>query len=158
MYIVSANGFELIQVKIGKVKVGELRRFSKKKYFFNWREEEGQEVYKISLTNDAEVLGLISIERIAIEFRIHIRLLALSRENVGKNKKFNNVAGHLLVFVSKIAVEEYGVWACVSLRPKSILSNHYCKKYGMRKTGLTLSLEVPAILQLINNYEQHETK
>jgi len=56
---------------------------------------------------------------------------------------------------AKLAVKDYGELACLSLRPKTQIAEHYIRKYGMIVTGLTLSIEVPDILTLINTYD-HE--
>ncbi len=126
-----------------------------KRYSFNWKKEKEKEVYKLIIKGQNDILGLISIETIHAEWRIHIGLLCVSKENVGKAKKFENIAGNLISFVAKIAVKEFGEFACVSLRPKTAIAQHYIDAYKMNKTGATLSLEVPEIIDLINKFE-HE--
>ena len=81
------------------------------------------------------------------------RLLTVSAENRGKTKKYDRIAGNLIVHAAKIAIEDYGELACVSLRPKTEIANHYIKRYRMKRTGVSLSLEIPEILELINEYE-----
>ncbi len=131
----------------------DFKVITKARYFFNWKSEKGQEVYKLRIIGSNDILGLISIERMPKEWRIHIRLLTVSIENRGKNKKYENIVGNLLTHVAKIAVLEYGELACISLRPKSSIARHYVERYGMKITGMTLSLEVPEILNLINEYD-----
>jgi hypothetical protein len=126
---------------------------SKKRYFFDWKEEAGYEVYKLVHAGTNDILGLMSLERIPQEWRIHIRLLTVSVENRGVAKKFDKIAGNLISFAARIALEEYGVLACVSLRPKTEIVAHYVSKYQMKVAGMSLSLEVPELLDLINAYE-----
>lgn len=126
---------------------------TKARYFFDWKQEKEQEIYKLVVKGQNDILGLISIERIPEEWRIHIRLLTVSAENKGNQKKFEKIAGNLIAFVSKLAVADYGELACVSLRPKSLIAQHYITKYNMNITGMTLSLEVPEIINLINEYD-----
>ena len=142
-------------MKICPVGDGDYKSLTKRRYFFDWKEEKDQVVYKLSIKNSSDILGLISIERIPEEWRIHIRLLTVSRENKGRDKLFENIAGNLITFVAKIAVREYGELACVSLKPKEAIARHYMDKYGMNRTGLTLSIEISEILDLINTYD-HE--
>jgi uncharacterized protein YnzC (UPF0291/DUF896 family) len=52
-----------------------------------------------------------------------------------------------------IAIQKFGELACVSLRPKSVLTKHYIQKYRMKITGQLLSIEVPDLIDLINEYE-----
>lgn len=101
----------------------------------------------------SDILGLVSLERITNEWRIHIRLLTVSKENKGNGKKYDKIAGNLITHVAKIAVVEFGELACVSLKPKSEIAQHYIDKYNMNVTGITLSIEVPEILDLINLYD-----
>lgn len=100
-----------------------------------------------------DIIGLVSIERIPSEWRVHIRLLTVSKENRGSRKVFDNIAGNLIACVAKIAVADFGELACVSLSPKSSIAQHYIDNYNMNVTGLTLSLEVPEIINLINQYD-----
>ncbi len=51
------------------------------------------------------------------------------------------------------AVRDFGEWACISLRPKTQIAQHYIDKYKMNITGVTLSLEVPEIFELIELYD-----
>jgi len=39
------------------------------------------------------------------------------------------------------------------LRPKSQIARHYIDKYNMNLTGMTLNIEVPEIIYLINLYD-----
>lgn len=148
-----STGFHF-PVDIVPVQQTEYKTIDTERYFFNWAEEQTYEVYKLVLLEFSEPLGLVSFERIPMEWRIHIRLLTVSKENVGKSKKYDEVAGNLIAFVAKLAVLEYAELACVSLKPKTAIAKHYVHKYKMNITGTTVSLEVPEILDLIKNYEK----
>ena len=155
MFIIETSNGKQHEVKIEPLEDGDYDHLDKDRYFFDWRIEQRQEVYKLQIKGSSDILGLVSLERIPSEWRIHIRLLTVSRENKGQNKKFDKIAGNLIVHAAKISVQEYAEMACVSLRPKSEIAHHYIDKYNMRKTGLTLSTEVPEILDLIKEYD-HE--
>jgi len=153
MKITDVSTGEKYLVEILPVEIDEFKTLRKGRYFFDWKIEKNQEVYKLQINGSSDILGLVSIERISQEWRIHIRLLTVSKENKGKRKKYDNIAGNLIVYVAKIAIREYGELACVSLRPKSQIAQHYIDKYNMNITGLTLSIEVPEIINLINLYD-----
>lgn len=153
MKIIETSTGEQHLVDILPVEMTDFKRFRRERYFFDWKKEKNQEVYKLQINGLSDVLGLISLERIPEEWRIHIRLLTVSKENKGKDKKFDKITGNLLAFVAKIALREYGELACVSLRPKSQIARHYMETYNMNLTGLTLSMEIPQILDLINLYD-----
>jgi hypothetical protein len=153
MKIIDTTTGENHSVDILPVEIDELKTLRKDRYFFDWKTEKNQEVYKLQIRGSSNILGLVSIERIIQEWRIHIRLLTVSKENKGHEKKYDKVAGNLITYVAKIAIREFGELACVSLRPKSQIAQHYIDKYNMNITGMTLSLEVPEIIDLINLYD-----
>jgi len=153
MNIVELSTGENYPIEILPLEKSDYKSLTRTRYFFNWKEEKGHQIYKLVIKGDNEILGLISFEVIPEEWRIHIRLLTVSEENKGKNKKFDRIAGNLLCFVAKIAVLEFAEIACISLKPKTAIYQHYIDKYKMNITGTTLSLEVPEILNLIKEYE-----
>jgi len=142
-------------IEILPIEPEDFRSLGEDRYFFNWEMERTQEIYKLRIVGSKDILGLISLERIHEEWRIHVRLLTVSKENKGSSKQFDKIAGNLLSHAAKLAVMEFGELACVSLRPKTQIAHHYIQKYGMNVTGMTLSIEVPEILTLINTYD-HE--
>ncbi len=142
-----------LEVKIRLVGSTDLSKYNQNRYFFDWSTECDFEVYGLSLSNSDDLLGFISIEYVPEEYRIHIRLLTVSIENKGKNKVFDHIAGNLIAFVAKLALLKYGHFACVSLRPKSAIVKHYMTKFKMRVTGMSMSLEIPELTDLINEYD-----
>lgn len=155
MVVIDTSTGRALKVDIEIVEAKELKSFSKKRYFFDWKQEKDFEIYKLVIEGTNDVLGLVSIERIPEEWRIHIRLITVSIENKGKDKKFDRITGDLITYISKMAVEEHSELACVSLKPKGTIAEHYIKKYNMNITGMTLSVEIDEIMQLINIYD-HE--
>ncbi len=155
MTIIDVSTGDRIQVNVMPVENADYKFLTSQRYFFNWKEEKGYEVYKLVIKDTNDILGLISIERIPQEWRIHIRLLTVSTENRGRAKKYERIAGNLIAHVAKIAVELFGEMACISLKPKTTIRQHYIDTYNMKLTGKVLSLEVPELLNLINQYD-HE--
>jgi ribosomal protein S6E (S10) len=153
MKIIDTSTGEKHSVDILPVEIDEFKTLRKDRYFFDWKIEKNHEVYKLQIKGSSDILGLVCIERIPQEWRIHIRLLTVSKENKGNEKKYDKIAGNLIAFVAKIAIREFGELACVSLRPKSQIAQHYIDKYNMNITGMTLSIEVPDIIDLINLYD-----
>jgi len=153
MKIIDTSTGKEYPAEILPVESEDFKSLGKVRYFFDWRIERNQEVYKLQITGSSDILGLVSLERIPNEWRIHIRLLTVSKENKGNGKKYDKIAANLITHVAKIAVAEFGELACVSLKPKSEIAQHYIDKYNMNVTGITLSIEVPEILDLINLYD-----
>jgi ribosomal protein S6E (S10) len=153
MKILDTSTGKEYSAEILPVESEDFQLLGKVRYFFDWKIERNQEVYKLQITGSSDILGLVSLERIPSEWRIHIRLLTVSKENKGNGKKYDKIAGNLIAHAAKIAVSEFGELACVSLKPKSEIAQHYIDKYNMNVTGVTLSIEVPEILDLINFYD-----
>lgn len=155
MYIKHISSGENFQVEITPVEICDFKKLNISRYFFNCSKEKEFEVYRLTLIGSNDILGLISLERIPVEWRIHIRLLTVSAENRGVHKLYDRIAGNLIAFAAKIAVFDYAELACLSLRPKNRIAQHYITKYNMSSTGLTISIETPEIIDLINQYD-HE--
>lgn len=153
MTIIDTSTGEKHSVDILPVEIDEFKTLRKERYFFDWKIEKNHEVFKLLIKGSSDILGLVSIERIPQAWRIHIRFLTVSKENKGDEKKYDKIAGNLIAFAAKIAIREFGELACVSLRPKSQIAQHYIEKYNMNITGMTLSIEVPEIIDLINLYD-----
>lgn len=156
MTIVEVSTGQIYPIEILPIENSDYKMLSKTRYFFNWKDEREQEIYKLVVTGQNDIKGLVSLERIPSEWRIHIRLLTVSKENKGRGKIFDKIAGNLITHVAKMAIADYGELACVSLRPKSSIAQHYIDNYHMNVTGMTLSLEAPEIINLINQFDHEE--
>ena len=126
-----------------------------KNFQFNWIAEKKQIVHKIRLKVEEEILGLISIEDIPKEFRIHVRLIEVNTLDRGKGKRFDHVAGCLFAFTCRLAIKK-NYEGYVSLQPKTDLIDHYKTKYGFQAFGRNLFIELYRSQQLINKYLNHE--
>lgn len=118
---------------------------------FDWAFEKDQIVYKIRLESEEEILGLISVEDISTEFRIHIRLIEVNIRDIGKHKRYDDVAGCLFAFIGEKSFQrDYEGY--VSLQPKTELIEHYISKYGFRQFGKNLFIELGDSERMINKY------
>jgi len=153
MYVIEKKSGAICDVDFSKLDYLELDLLVKYDFIFDWNEEVSFEIYRLTLTQNGKTLGLISIEMMESEYRIHIRLLSASSDNIGRNKRYDRIVGCMISQVGMIAIQKFGELACVSLRPKSVLTKHYIQKYRMKITGQLLSIEVPELIDLINEYE-----
>lgn len=121
---------------------------------FDWVEEKRNNVFKIVKKNSVEnqkILGLISLIDFEDEMRIHINLIENSKENKGKNKAVERVAGCLLAFAAQQAFEK-GYHGFTSLVPKTKLIALYMEKYGFEQYGRQLAVEGQSAIKLIAKY------
>lgn len=123
-----------------------------KGFNFNWRIMDPEKVFKLTLAQTNEVIGLVALEAFDSEQRVEINLLESSRGNVGKNKNYNRIAGCLLAHAARMAVSSYGAMAAISLVPKTILINHYVQLYGFQIAGKSLFMEGRSLIKLLDDY------
>jgi len=147
---------DVFKVEILSVTDKDYNRITKKRFWFNWKKEKDQEVYKLQITGTKEILGLMSIEDIKSESRVEIRLLAVSAENMGTDKTYENIIGNLIAFASKYSLRMYGELACISLIPKTEIVQHYIDKYDMYIAGVSLCLDGIELINLINKYDHDQ--
>ena len=76
----------LKKIVIELVSDKDYKVITKAKYFFDWKLERGNIVYKLRLNDSDEILGLMSLQHFKSEERFEIKLLAVSKENRGKIK------------------------------------------------------------------------
>jgi len=145
------NGKKLRGV-IEKVSKDDFEIISKTKNFgFNWSLEFQNQVYKIRLNKNEEVLGLISIIDCPKELRIHINLIESSKINRGKNKEVLNIPGCLIAFACKISFKN-GYDGFVSLTPKTQLIKYYSKTYGFIQFGVQMAVLQEISESIIQKY------
>ena len=99
---------------------------------FNWRKLKDLEVYKLRISQNNKILGLMCIrdhtdpETNAIE----IELLEVISENVGKDKLIEGIGGCLIAFACRESIRR-GHEGFVFLTPKTGLIEHYADKYKL---------------------------
>jgi hypothetical protein len=148
------SGQKAVSVIVKPVESVDFKIITKAKYFFKWDQLKNEaDLYKLTLTNNTEILGLVGLIDTPSEYRIEIKLLAASRENVGSAKKYKGIAGCLIAYAAREALKRYGHLACVSLRPKTEIRQHYINQYGMQSAGQQVYLDGQALFNLINTYE-----
>jgi len=153
MHLTQVSSTKRFPVVIEPLTKEEFGTITKRRYSFNWKTEKEQLVYKLRIAGQDDILGLMSLEFHDAEYRVHVRLVAVSKENKGKGKLFERIAGSLFAYAAMLALEKYGELAAISLRPKTELGQHYMDEYGFKQSGISLSMEGRALYNLFNKYE-----
>lgn len=121
-------------------------------FYFDWKLESKNDVFKIYLVEEFDsILGLISLKDVSSEWRIHINLIEVNSENIGKTKRFDHIAGCLIAFACALSFKK-GYGGFISLLPKTKLIDLYQDKYGFRQFGRMLALQFEQAQQLIEKY------
>jgi len=153
MFVLDTHTDEEAKVNISQFEVSEAK--SLENFEFDWSKEAAYETYKLSLTSDGQILGLLSFSRVIEELRIEIRLLEISSKNRGKGKKYDRIAGILIAYACKESFQN-GFYGFVSLVPKTRLIKHYEEKYGFQQFGKHLAVELETSEFLMNRYLTYE--
>jgi hypothetical protein len=150
MFLIKTAGGDKLRAIIEPIEKADFKKLTRSRFAFNWKAMTN--IYKLSIAGQSEILGVISILAIDKEERIEIKLLAVSKENVGPNKTYERIAGNLIAFVAKTSVLRYGANAAISLIPKTELGQHYMNKYGFEQAGRSLFLEGEKMINIINEF------
>lgn len=143
---------EKVEAAIERLSVQEVQRLKgSDKFLFDWSTEAKNEVYRISLVGEQDVLGLISLIDVSEELRIHINLIESSKENQGNTKQYDYIPGCLIAFACQMAFEK-GYDGFVSLIPKTQLIDYYRNKFGFFPAGTHLAVFDAAAQEIILKY------
>jgi len=141
------------KIVVSAVQNEEFKVLTKKRYSFIWKTlKESTKIYKLQIDGEDDILGVIALVDFPDEFRTEIKLLASSKENIGKLKKYDGIAGCLIAFCCRESIRKYGYLACVSLIPKTELKHHYISKYGMIDAGWQVYLDGKQLQNMIKKY------
>ncbi len=153
MKLIDTSSGDLVEALILEIEPKDFQKVKKGKGFvFDWSVEEKHDVYKICLRGEeTKILGLLSLIDHPAELRIHISLIEVIKEQVGRGKTLDHIAGCLIGFACGIAFRK-GYEGFVSLLPKTRLIDLYQEKYGFRQYGRLLALEHEQSKRVIDQY------
>jgi len=141
-------------VIVQRVEPSDFKDITKRQFFFRWDQLKGEaDLYKLTFEDSPVILGLIALVDVPSEYRIEIKLIAVSNENRGRLKKYEGIAGCLIAYAAREALKKYDRLACISLTPKTELRRHYITKYGMKTAGQQVYAENENLWELIETYD-----
>jgi len=120
---------ETVSTTFSKAKPEELKSLRKQGWKFNWSSKNlcDCEIYKLTVEGDNTINGLIAIENFRNDNAVYVRLVESAPHNIGKNKQYRGVGGHLFAIAAKQSIN-YGYGGFLFLDAKNIeLVNHYRK-------------------------------
>jgi len=143
MFIRNTANSENAEAVITPMTNNDFRYLQKNKKLFNkfeWDNYRDDEVYKLTLKNEDQILGLMCLVEHSDESinAMEIKLLEVNEENIGAKKKFEKIGGCLIAFACRESFKR-GHDGAVYLIPKSQLISHYSSKYGFLHVPLSLA-------------------
>ena len=151
MFIENSKTGEKLKASVLQCTSEEVEQLDGSRFEFDWVFESSFTIFRLEILSSNEILGLMSIDLIPLELRLEIRLLELSKENVGSQRRFENVAGILIASACKISFK-MGFFGFVSLIPKTQLIEHYKSRYGFEQYGRHLAVDMERSELLIKKY------
>lgn len=121
-----------------------------KRFAFDWREPKGS-IFKLVQRGSQEILGLVSLIEQKEKESVEIELLEVSKENQGKDKQKDRIAGCLIAYACRLSVK-LGFDGWVYLFPKTELMKHYHTKYGFIPFGVCMASDDLNSQKLIKTY------
>jgi len=124
---------------------------------FDWEKSFGAISQKIAYIENDKIQGLVEFEEVPSSLYNIIYRIELAPENIGKNRKIDNIAGTLFAYVAKDSLDA-GFEGFVVFDSKTILIDHYVKKYGAQLLfGNRLYFDTKASKALIEKYLKEKT-
>ena len=157
MYIVHCATQQKKAVVIKGVVPKDFAAITRARFAFDWDEvDKSCILYKLTIAGEDNILGLMAIRDHPDQQWIEIELLASSVENTGKQKTYERIAGCLIAFACREAVRKYTPVPLVSLIPKTLLKEHYIRKYGMLDGSKFVYLDEEPLLNILKEYYYDE--
>lgn len=74
---------------------------------FNWNDSSLKDclIYKLLVNDSSEIQGLVALEKFIKDKAIYVKIAESAPHNIGKNKKYNGVGGHLFAIAAQQSME-----------------------------------------------------
>lgn len=99
---------------------------------FNWSAADISdcEIFKLTVKGDRRVQGLVAIKNVPQDKAVYIKIAESASHNMGKNKEYKGVGGHLFA-IAVLRSFELGYNGFIYMDAKNLrLVSHYAKTLG----------------------------
>ncbi|MCL2628345.1 MAG: hypothetical protein FWD44_06600 [Oscillospiraceae bacterium] len=124
---------DIYQTTFSTTEIEELDDLQAKGWNFDWTDNElsRYNIYKLQLKDDDIIQGLVAAE--VVRGAVHIRLTESAPHNIGKDKKYIGVGGHLFAIAIKLS-NAMGFNGYVFFDAKNMkLVDHYTESFGANR-------------------------
>ncbi len=115
----------------------ELVSLKKEGWNFDWASDELSDatVYKLTLVGEKQIQGLVATVDMKSDSAIYLKLAESAPHNIGPNKRYEGVGGHLFAIAAKSSVDAgYGGFLYLDAKNAKLVS-HYREKFGAVHIG-----------------------
>lgn len=131
---------------------------------FNWNSDDlkDADIYKLTIDNDNKIQGLVAIKDNKKNYAIYLQLAESSPDNIGSNKHFEGVGGHLFaIAVQKSFEKGYGGFVYFEAKNQQLVK-HYQETFGAKNIGgvhqFRMIIDEEAGKELLKKYTLEEEK
>ena len=126
---------EILPTSYTRTSESELKNLKGWKFDWTHPDLKEAEIYKLTLENDNEIQGIVALTNYKQDQAVYVNLAESAPGNMGKNKAYNGVGGHLFAIAVNRSIE-LGYGGFVFMDAKNMeLVNHYQKTLGAKLLG-----------------------
>lgn len=132
----NAKTGEILETTYSLANDSELRQL--KGWNFNWVSEDlkDAEIYKLQIKGDFDIQGLVALTKFERDKAIYVNIAESAPHNLGNNKLYNGVGGHLFAIAAQYS-KELGYGGFVFMDAKNVgLVEHYRNTLGAQLLGI----------------------
>lgn len=132
----NAKTGEIIETSYSLANKSELEQLTNWK--FNWLADDlkDTDIYKLQIKGDSEIQGLVSLTKFERDKAIYVNIAESAPHNLGKNKMYNGVGGHLFAIAAQTS-KNLGYGGFVFMDAKNVeLVKHYHDTLGAQFLGI----------------------
>lgn len=121
---------EIVPTEFSKAAINELSDL--KSWSFNWNDNKfnNSEIYKLCVKGDNRIQGLIAVTKYKKDTAIYVDIAESATHNLGDNKEYIGVGGHLFAIAAKVSVDRgYGGFVFMDAKNMKLVE-HYQKTLG----------------------------
>ena len=135
--LVEKSTGKIVDTKYSIANKSELKSLKQKGWNFNWTADDlkDSDIYKLTLENDDTIQGLVAVKDMPNDYAVYLKLAESAPHNIGKNKKYDGVGGHLFAIAAKLSMDS-GYGGFIYFEAKNMdLVKHYRESFGGRLIG-----------------------
>lgn len=127
---------KILETSYSLVSKSELRQL--KNWKFDWLADDlkNADIYKLQIKGDSKIQGLVALTKFERDKAIYVNIAESAPHNLGKNKQYKGVGGHLFAIAAQIS-KNLGYGGFVFMDAKNVeLVKHYRETLGAQFLGI----------------------
>lgn len=136
--LIDKKSGQIVDTKYSIANKLELKGLKKQGWNFNWLDDDlkNSSVYKLTLCNDDTIQGLVALTDYPRDSALYINIAESAPHNIGKDKKYEGVGGHLFAMAAKESFDKgYGGFLFLDAKNTELV-NYYHNKFGAVLLGM----------------------